>query len=161
MGLTPMEQPYPGGADGGHLVVEARAAAPVAGKPRWRITVPAYKDYSYEVYANPTMGGLGWAALPFSMSESAKVDRSIYTATAEGVLDLYVDKPSVKGSYYVAFRVPGANTGTPGDMGFGPGGPPPGGPRGRGGPGGPRGGRGPGDFGPPPGDGGFPPPPDR
>jgi protocatechuate 3,4-dioxygenase, beta subunit len=123
MGLTPLEQPYPGvQAEGGHLVVEARAASPVAGKQRWRITVPAFVGYSYEVYANPTMGNLGWAALPFAMSESVKVDRNIHTAQAEGSLDLYVEKPSIKGAYYVAFRVPGANTGTPGEMGFGPGG---------------------------------------
>jgi hypothetical protein len=80
------------------------------------------------------VGGLGWAALPFAMSESGKVDRNIQTADSEATLNLYVEKPSVKGFYYVAFRVPGANTGTPGiegrGMRGGPGGPPPGGPGG-------------------------------
>ena len=123
MGITPMEQPYPN-ADGGHLVI---AGAPVStrvnGKERFKIAVPAQKGYSYEVYANPTVGGLGWAALPFAMSESGKVDRNIHTAGSEGTLALYVEKPSVKGFYYVAFRVPGADTGTPGIEGRGPRGP--------------------------------------
>ena len=114
MGLTPMEPAYPGkGADGGHLVVKADEVPSANGmKARFKVTVPAYVGYSYEVYANPTMGNLGWAALPFALSAAAKIDRNILTATAEGALDLYVEKPSVKGSYYVAFRVPGANTGT-------------------------------------------------
>jgi len=125
MGLTPTEQPYPnGGAEGGHLVVKAvEVTAAKGGKQRFKVTVPAYPGYSYEVYANPTMGNLGWAALPFAMSAENKIDRNIHTATAEGTLDLYVERPSVKGSYYVAFRVPGANTGTPGNGGEGNGGP--------------------------------------
>ena len=114
MGLTPMEPAYPGsGAEGGHLVVKADEVPAANGvKARFKVTVPAYVGYSYEVYANPTMGNLGWAALPFAMSAAAKMDRNIHTATAEGALDLYVERPSVKGAYYVAFRVPGANTGT-------------------------------------------------
>lgn len=146
MGLTPMEQPYPGnGADGGHLVVQAVEVPAVAGKARFKVTVPAYAGYSYELYANPTMGNLGWAALPFTLGATSKLDRNIHTATAEGALDFYVERPSVKGSYYVAFRVPGANAGTPGNGGEG-------GFGGPGGPGGPRGSRG------PRGGGAFPPP---
>jgi hypothetical protein len=41
------------------------------------------------------------------------IDRNKYTATANGSLDLYVEAKSAKGFYYVSFRVPGANTGTP------------------------------------------------
>jgi protocatechuate 3,4-dioxygenase beta subunit len=116
MGLTPTEQPYPGGgAEGGHLVLKAvEIPAAAGGHVRFKVTVPAYAGYTYEIYANPTMGNLGWAALPFALQASAKPDRNLYTATAEGALDLFVERPSVKGSYYVAFRVPGANTGTPG-----------------------------------------------
>jgi protocatechuate 3,4-dioxygenase beta subunit len=129
MGLTPVDQPYPN-ADGGHLVVAGvETPVKVGGKPRFQVTVNAQKGYSYEVYANPTAGGLGWAALPFAMSEKDKIDRNIHTADSEGPLRLYVEKPSVKGYYYVAFRVPGANTGTPGVEGRGG--------RGPGGPGGP------------------------
>ncbi|TCO84377.1 protocatechuate 3,4-dioxygenase beta subunit [Chthoniobacter flavus] len=152
MGLTPVEQPYPGAEDG--VLVLAGTAMPTAGgKPRFKITVPAQSGYSYEVYADPTLGKLGWAALPFSLSASEKPDRNIHTAKTEGALDLFVEKESVKGYYHVAFRIPGANLGTPGDMGFGG----PGGPRGFG-PGGPRPPGGPG--GPPPGfDGNGAPPP--
>lgn len=124
MGLTPTEQPYPGGgAEGAHLVVKAVDVPAVSGgKPRYKVTVPAYPGYSYEVYANPTMGNLGWAALPFALSATEKIDRNIHTATAEGALDLFIERPSIKGSYYVAFRIPGANTGTPGGGGEGFGG---------------------------------------
>lgn len=144
MGLTPVEPAYPD-SPGGSLVVVGVPVSTPGGKERFKVTVPAYAGYSYEVYANPTMGSLGWAALPYSLSADAAPDRNIHTATSEGALDLYVDRPSVKGFYYVGFRVPGANTGTPGSAGRGPGGPPPGGPRG------PGGRRPPGDFGPPPG----------
>jgi protocatechuate 3,4-dioxygenase, beta subunit len=139
MGITPVEQPYPN-AEGGHLVIAGAPVRTQAGsRQRFKVTVPAQKGYSYEVYANPTMGGLGWAALPFAMSESGKVDRNIHTADSESALSLYVEKPSVKGFYYVAFRVPGANTGNPGSEGRG----------GRGGPGGPMGPGGPRRSGPP------------
>jgi protocatechuate 3,4-dioxygenase beta subunit len=125
MGLTPVEQPYPG-ADGGALVLPgAPVAVGPSGKARFKITVPAQAGYSYEVYGDPTMGQLGWAALPFAVSAGEKLDRNIHTATSEGALDLYVEKASAKGFYHVAFRVPGANTGTPGEFGRGPGGPPP------------------------------------
>ncbi|MEI9892417.1 MAG: hypothetical protein WDN28_00435 [Chthoniobacter sp.] len=150
MGLTPVEQPYPGAEDGVLVLAGIEVPETVGGKRRYRITVPAQAGYSYEVYANPSLGKLGWAALPFSLEAGAKIDRNIHTAKAEGSLDLFVEKESVKGYYHVAFRVPGADLGTPGEMrGFGgPGGPPR---RPGGGPGGP--------DGPPPGfDPGGPPP---
>ena len=138
LGLTPVEQPYPGAEDG-VLVLTGAPIPPTtpAGKPRFKVSVPAQAGYSYEVYADPTVGKLGWAALPFALAPDSKLDRNIHTATKEGILDLYVEKPSVKGFYHVAFRVPGANLGTPGEM------------RGFGGPGGSR----------PPGGGPPPPPP--
>lgn len=117
MGLTPVDQPYPH-AEGGHLVIEGAPVRSQAGnKPRFKISVPAQKGYSYEVYANPTMGSLGWAALPFAVNANGSLDRNIHTADRAGALELFVEKPSVKGFYYVAFRVPGANTGTPGAEG--------------------------------------------
>ena len=130
MGFTPVEPSYPNTPDGS-LIVAGVPVSGASGKERFKVTVPAYAGYSYEVYANPTMGNLGWAALPFSLEEASKPDRNIYTVAKEGALDLYVDRPSVKGFYYIGFRLPGANTGTPGDQGFGPGGPggPPRGPR--------------------------------
>ena len=147
MGVTPVEPTYPE-TEEGSLMIDAKEVRTSDGRTRYQVSLPGYSGYSYEVYANPTMGSLGWAALPFSIDRESSVDRNIITAEKEGPLTFFVDKPSIKGVYHVAFRVPGANAGTPGDMGgMGPGGPPPGGgPRGpgRGGP--PRG-----QFGPPPG----------
>jgi protocatechuate 3,4-dioxygenase beta subunit len=128
MGLTPVEQPYPGAEDGVLVLAGTPVPASGDGKPRFKIAVPAQAGYSYEVYANPSVGKLGWAALPFSLRDTEKPDRNIHTAPAEGRLDLYVQKESVRGYYHVTYRVPGANLGTPGEMrgGFGgPGGPPP------------------------------------
>ncbi|MBN9691612.1 MAG: hypothetical protein J0M24_15345 [Verrucomicrobia bacterium] len=107
-GRTYTEPTYP---NGGRLVV---AGVPVSsGGGRFRITVPAYVGYSYEVYANPTFADLGWKALPFALTESGTLDRNIHTAASEGSLDLYVAAAATKGFFYVSYRVPGANTGTP------------------------------------------------
>lgn len=83
-----------------------------------------YNGYSYEVYGNPTICALGWGALPFSLTQSGGVDRNIYTATADGSLDIYLDEKALRGFYFVSFRFPGANTRTPGAgaVGGGPGG---------------------------------------
>lgn len=110
-GRTYTEPTYP---NGGSLVV---AGLPVAGPSgsggRFKISVPAYLGYSYEVYANPTFADLGWRALPFALTETGTLDRHIHTATSEGTLDLYVAASAVKGFYYVSYRIPGANTGSP------------------------------------------------
>lgn len=149
MGVTPVEPTYPNTPGGSLILAGTRVPTANGGPPRFKVTVPVYSGYSYEVYANPTMGSLGWAALPFTLSETGKMDRNIHTATAEGSFDFYVDRESIKGFYYIGFRLPGANTGTPGERGrgspAGPGGPPPDGRRG------PRGG---GGFRPPGDDGG-------
>lgn len=110
MGLTPVDPTYPGGS----LVVSgAVVPGPSGGNPRFRLRFSASAGYSYEVYGNPTFGALAWGALPFSLTQTGAIDRNIYTASASGTLDLYVEAKSAKGFYYVAFRVPGANTGTP------------------------------------------------
>ena len=85
----------------------------MGGNPRFRVTIPAYAGYSYEIYSNPTLADLAWAALPFSLTQSGAVDRNIFTATSDGALDFYLDSKAAKGFYYVSFRVPGANKGTP------------------------------------------------
>ncbi len=118
MGTTVLEPSYPN-TPGGELVVKGEPI-PGASKPRWRVTVPAYPGYAYEVYGDPVKGALGWAALPFAMEAKGKIDRNITQAEKEGSLDLYVEKESAKGFYLVGFRVPGANLGTPGVRG-GPG----------------------------------------
>ncbi|MFO1497773.1 MAG: hypothetical protein U1G07_05155 [Verrucomicrobiota bacterium] len=118
-GVTPVEPTYPGGS---LLVAGTPVAGPTSSSPRFRLRIPAYAGYSYEVYSNPTLGELTWAALPFALSAAAAIDRNIYTATSEGDLDLFVEEKAQKGFYYVSFRVPGADTGTPG-AGAGGGGP--------------------------------------
>jgi len=109
--FTPVEPAYP---NGGSLVAAGTVVAgPTGGDPRYRITIPTYTGYSYEIYGNPTMANLAWGVLPFSLTQTGTIDRSIYTATSDGTLNLYLEAKSAKGFYYVSFRVPGANTGTP------------------------------------------------
>ena len=59
------------------------------------------------------MANLGWAALPFSLSQTGVIDRNIHSAASNGTLNLFVEQKALKNFYYVSFRVPGANTGTP------------------------------------------------
>src|SRR5207249_3261766 len=78
-GFTPVEPSYP---DGGSMAVAGViAGGPIGGNPRFRVTIPAYAGYSYEIYSNPTLADLAWAALPFSLTQSGAVDRNIFTAT--------------------------------------------------------------------------------
>lgn len=109
-GFTPVEPTYP--APGGFVA----AGTPVAGPNntvRYRLTIPVYANYCYEVYGNPTLADLEWAALPFSLTQTGAFDRHKHVATAEGSLTIYVSAAALKGFYKVSFRVPGANTGTP------------------------------------------------
>ena len=94
-------------------LVGAAVPGPSAGSLRYRLTFPAYANYTYEVYGNPTFAGLGWAASPFSLTQTGAIDRHKFTATANGTLNLFVDAKAIKGFYLVSFRVPNANTGTP------------------------------------------------
>jgi protocatechuate 3,4-dioxygenase, beta subunit len=110
-GFTPVEPAYPGG--GSLVAAGALVPGPTAGSFRYKITIPAYANYTYEIYGNPTFADLQWTALPFSIAQNAAIDRHKHTATAEGALDFYVEAKAAKGFYKVTFRVPGANTGTP------------------------------------------------
>ena len=56
---------------------------------------------------------MSWAALPFALSQGSLNYSNKFTASSNGTLNLYVDEKAAKGFYYVSFRVPGANTGTP------------------------------------------------
>jgi hypothetical protein len=56
---------------------------------------------------------MSWAALPFSLTQTGVIATNKFTAPTNGSLDLYLQEKAVKGFYYVAFRPPGANTGTP------------------------------------------------
>ena len=110
-GFTPVEPTYPGG--GGLVVAGLPVSGPFGENGRYKITVPAYAGYTYEIYGNPTMANLGWKALPFAISQGGAIDRHKHTATADGSLLFYVERKAEKGFYFVSFRVPGANTGTP------------------------------------------------
>jgi protocatechuate 3,4-dioxygenase beta subunit len=109
-GFTPVEPTYPGGS---LVLVGLAVAGPTGGSARYKITLPAYSGYTYEIYGNPTLADLAWQALPFSLTQTGAIDRNKYTAASTGTIDLYVEQKAVKGFYYVSFRVPGANTGTP------------------------------------------------
>ncbi|MBB5350265.1 protocatechuate 3,4-dioxygenase beta subunit [Haloferula luteola] len=109
-GFTPVEPEYPDA--GGFLASGERVAGP-NNTLRYKLTIPAYTNYCYEVYGNPTLADLAWAALPFSLTQTGEIDRHQHVATAEGPLDIYVEAAALKGFYKVSFRPPGANTGTP------------------------------------------------
>ena len=110
VGRTPVEPTYP--VSGGFLSQGMVVPGPGT-VPRYKLTIPAYKGYTYEVYGNPTLAGLAWSALPFSLTATGAIDRNRQTVTEDGSLSLYVDAAATKGIYHVAFRMPGANTGTP------------------------------------------------
>lgn len=109
-GFTPVEPTYP--APGGFMMAGEVVAGP-SNSTRYRLRIPVYTGYTYEVYGNPTLADLEWNALPFSLTQAGAPDRHKHTATAEGTLDLYVATSGSKGFYTVSYRVPGANTGTP------------------------------------------------
>lgn len=110
-GSTPTEPSYP---DGGSLLVSGTLVpASDGGTPRYRLDVPAYTGYTYEVYENPTLADLGWRALPFSLAAGTAADRHRHTVTADGSVSLFVEAKAFRGVYKVSFRVPGANLGTP------------------------------------------------
>jgi len=120
-GLTPVDVTYP---SGGSLIV---AGMPVPGTNRFRLSLPAYTNFAYEVYGNPSLmnvgsgitnwdtdslsNKLGWGALPFSLSATDSINTNRYQATSNGALNLYVQQKAVKGFYFVAFRIPGSTNG--------------------------------------------------
>ena len=124
MNYTPVDVSYPGGS----FVIAGTPVAGPSGTTRFKLSLPAYANYTYEIYGNPTLANVGnsitnwdatsladmsWAALPFSLSQTGAINANKFTATSDGTLDLYLEEKAVKGFYYVSFRLPGANTGTP------------------------------------------------
>ena len=123
LGLSPVEAVYPGGS---FIIAGAQVAGPT-NSTRFKLSIPARTNYTYEVYGNPTLldagsvtninlpyrTNMGWAALPFSLSQNGSINTNRFTATANGTLNLYLRERAARGFYYVSFRVPGANKGTP------------------------------------------------
>ncbi|MBC8242968.1 MAG: hypothetical protein H8E20_01125 [Verrucomicrobia bacterium] len=109
--FTPVEPAYPG--SGGLMIEGAKAAGSVEGRRRFRISVPAYRGYTYELYGNPPLANLGWKLLPFSLTQGGAIDQNQHTAAGDGVVSFYLEKKTPTGFYFVSFRVPGANKGTP------------------------------------------------
>ncbi|MCW1883417.1 hypothetical protein OKA04_01670 [Luteolibacter flavescens] len=109
-GFTPVEPTYP--APGGFVATGTPVAGP-NNTVRFKLTIPVYAGYCYEIYGNPTLADLDWKALPFSVTQTGTIDRHKHVATAEGSLSIYVDTKADRGFYKVSYRVPGANTGTP------------------------------------------------
>ena len=104
-----------------------RTSLRAANSTRFQISIPAYAGYTYEVYGNPTLldagnvtnmtlpyrNNMSWAALPFPLSQTGVANTNKFTATSDGMLKVFLKQKADKGFYYVSFRVPGANTGTP------------------------------------------------
>lgn len=125
VGQTPVDPIYP---NGGSLVV---SAAPVAGptnSTRFKLSLPAYTGYTYEVYGNPTMANvgssltnwqtsyltnMGWGGLPFSLTQTGAINTNRFTAPSNGTISLYLQEKAARGYYYISFRRPGANAGVP------------------------------------------------
>ncbi len=124
MNYMPVDTVYPGG---GSLVVAGTVVAGPTNSTRFKISIPSYTNYTYEVYGNPSLLGLGnnvtnwaatyltnmtWAALPFSLSQTGVINTNKFTASSNSTLNVYLAEKAAKGFYYVSFRPPGANTGT-------------------------------------------------
>jgi protocatechuate 3,4-dioxygenase, beta subunit len=122
--VTPVDPSYPAGT----FAVSSAVVAGPTNSQRFMITIPAYTNYTYEVYGNPDLSNLGsltnlssassltnmgWGALPFSLLQTGGINTNEFTASTNGTLQLYLKEKSVNGFYFVSFRQPGANTGTP------------------------------------------------
>ena len=102
MGQTPVEPTYPSGAS--FLASGQLVAGPSGGNARYKLTVPAFAKFIYEVYGNPTLADISWATLPFSLTQTGAIDHNRYTPASSGSLDLYVEQKATNGKYKVTFR---------------------------------------------------------
>jgi hypothetical protein len=66
---------------------------------------------------DPQLGGCHRQRCPWHLhiadEEAGVINTNKFTASTNGTLDVYLREKSAKGFYYVSFRVPGANSGTP------------------------------------------------
>lgn len=114
-GLTPPEHVYL--ANNGRFLVEKfeLVEGAAGGSLRARISIPAYPGYTYELYATTTLAELDRRCIPFALTRTGSVAYHKYTASSSGTLDFYVPVANADASrfYFVSYRIPGANTGTP------------------------------------------------
>src|SRR5947207_719296 len=108
MNYTPVDPSYPNGS----FVL---AGTPIVGPTnttRFQLSFPAYTNYTYEVYGNPTLANVGnnltnwgssyltnmsWAALPFSLSQNGGINTNKFTASSNGTLNVYLQEKAAKG----------------------------------------------------------------
>ena len=64
-GFTPTEPTYP--APGEFLYQGTVVNGPSATN-RFKLSIPVYSGYTYEIYGDPTLADLEWKALPFSLT---------------------------------------------------------------------------------------------
>lgn len=123
-GVTATDPSYPAGS----FAVAAQNVAGPGGTNRFMVSIPAYTNYTYEVYGNPDLSDLnsltnlgsqssltnmGWAALPFALTQAGSINTNVFTAPTNGTLNVFLKEKSANGFYFVTFRPPGANVGTP------------------------------------------------
>ena len=107
---TPVQPSYPGG---GSLIIGGTLVGGPTNSTRFQLSIPVYTGYRYEIYGNPALGAWAWSAQPSSLSQTGAINANTFTASSSSTLNLYLTEKTNKGFYYVTFRVPGANTGTP------------------------------------------------
>ena len=108
---TPIESEYP--LQGGLKIKGSEVLHPIGGSRRFRINVPVFKGYTYEIYSNPSLRKLDWKLLPFSISQNGLIDRNQYTSINDEIIRFYVDVKTNNGMFFVSYRLPGSNKGTP------------------------------------------------
>jgi protocatechuate 3,4-dioxygenase beta subunit len=129
VGSTPTEVTYPSGS-GALLIAGAQVAGPT-NSLRYKLSIPCFTNYTYEVYGNPslfdvgsgsqltnlanagTRTNMGWGSLPFAISQTGNIVSNRFTTSTNGTLDLFLKQKSTNGFYFVTFRPPGSNTGVP------------------------------------------------
>jgi len=93
-GLSPVEPTYPGGS---FVIAGAQVAGPT-NSVRFKLSIPARTNFTYEVYGNPTMldagsvtninlphrTNMGWAALPFALAQTGRINTNRITAKTNG-----------------------------------------------------------------------------